>query len=65
MKVITNEEFSTFPVVDGYKQCPSGDYSQITYFRNNCIFEDNCIFGNNCTFEEGSIFCNLSFFLIN
>ena len=56
MKVITKEEFDNFPVMDGYKQCPSGDYSQITHFTDKCNFEDFSKFGNNCIFHDESIF---------
>ena len=67
MKVITKEEFDSFPVVDGYKQCPSGDYSKITLFQDRCTFGDNCKFGSLsnfircCIFGENCIFgddCN-------
>ena len=67
MKVITKEEFDSFPIVDGYKQCPSGDYSKITLFQDRCTLGDNCKFGSfsifirKCLFGEKCIFgdaCN-------
>ena len=55
MKVITQitqEEFDNFPVIDGYKQCPLGDYTQIKYFGKCCTFDDNCILGNHNSGKE-------------
>ena len=56
MNVINQEEYNTFPVVNGYKQCPSGNYTQIKYFGERCTFDDNCIFGNDCNFGESNKF---------
>ena len=40
---ITQEEFNRIPVVDGIKQCPLGDYSQISSFAERCSFENGKI----------------------
>ena len=50
MKVITQKEFDNFPVINSCKQCPSGNYTQIKKF------EDNCVFGESCKFWEYSEF---------
>lgn len=52
IKVYTEEDFDKFPVVDGIKMCPSGDYSEIKIFPVNCSFENDCVFGNDCIFED-------------
>ena len=51
----TEEDYNNFPVIDGYKQCPSGDYSRLKFFHK-------CIFGNNCVFRRFSNFsCGCKF----
>ena len=50
--IITKEMFENFPMVDGIKQCPSGDYSQIERFAERCSFEKGCSFANDCSFAE-------------
>jgi hypothetical protein len=32
MKKYTQEEFDALPLVDGVRQCPTGDYTQIMNF---------------------------------
>ena len=73
MKVITQKEFDSFPLINGYKQCPSGDYSKITLFKDRCTFGDNCLFGSfsifirKCLFGKKCIFgddCNFIQLLI-
>ena len=49
MKVITQKEFDNFPIINSCKQCPSGDYTKIKQFENDCSFGENCKFGN-CEF---------------
>jgi len=46
VRKITQEEFDNFPVIDGRKQCPSGDYSEIKVFGGRCRFGEGCSFGN-------------------
>ena len=55
MKVFTQAEFDSLPVVDGVKQCPTGDYSQIKTFGEHCRFGKSCIFGMSCSFGK---FCS-------
>ncbi|WP_418695577.1 hypothetical protein [Alistipes putredinis] len=45
MKKYTQADFDAFEVIDGIKQCPSGDYSDIQ------IFGEGCSFGERCSFE--------------
>ena len=53
MKKYTQEEFDNFSVDEnGYKVCPSGDYSGIKEFGDCCIFGDGCCFGEKCRFGE-------------
>ena len=46
MKKYTQADFNAFEVIDGIKQCPSGDYSDIQ------IFGERCSFGEECSFED-------------
>ncbi|MFA5897797.1 MAG: hypothetical protein WC829_01660 [Hyphomicrobium sp.] len=39
MKKYTQEEFDALPLVDGVRQCPTGDYTQIMNFGAWCSFE--------------------------
>ena len=50
MKKYTQADFDAFEVIDGIKQCPSGDYSDIQ------IFGEWCSFGACCSFGEGYSF---------
>ena len=50
MKVITQKEFDNFHIINSYKQCPSGDYTQIKQFESYCSFGENCKFGKCCEF---------------
>ena len=50
MKLFTQAEFDNFPIVDGYKQCPSGNYTKIKKFEDDCVFGENCKFGEYCEF---------------
>ena len=52
LKKYTQEEFDAFPVVDGWKLCPSGDYSLIKAFGERCSFGEGCSFGRRCSFSE-------------
>ena len=56
MKKYTQEEFDNFKVVNGYKICQSGDYSNIKILGENCSFGDCCSFGDWCSFGEYCIF---------
>ena len=53
MKKITLDEFEKFEKIDGVKQCPTGDYSQIVCFAKWCSFGESCSFGEWCSFENG------------
>lgn len=43
----TQEELDALPVVNGVKQCPTGDYTAIL------VFPERCRFGKGCSFEDG------------
>ena len=51
MKKYTQADFDAFEVIDGIKQCPSGDYSDIQVFSDRCSFGEDCSFGEECSFE--------------
>lgn len=40
----------------GKRICPSGDYTQITWFREACSFDYNCRFGRSTLFAEDCVF---------
>ena len=50
MKKYTQADFDAFEVIDGIKQCPSGDYSDIQIFGEWCSFGACCSFGECCSF---------------
>lgn len=53
MKIYTQEEFDAIKRDErGYKNCPTGDYSQIKSFPERCRFGEECSFGEYCTFYE-------------
>ena len=52
MKKYTQADFDAFEVIDGIKQCPSGDYSDIQIFGEWCSFGKWCSFGEDCFFGE-------------
>ena len=52
MKKYTQADFDAFEVIDGIKQCPSGDYSDIQIFGEWCSFGERCSFGACCSFGE-------------
>lgn len=52
MKKYTQADFDAFEVIDGIKQCPSGDYSDIQIFGERCSFGERCYFGERCSFGE-------------
>ena len=52
MKKYTQADFDAFEVIDGIKQCPSGDYSDIRVFGKRCSFGRGCSFGEWCSFED-------------
>lgn len=50
MKKYTQEEFDNFTIDEyGYKICPSGNYTEIKKFGEDCIF------GAHCSFENGRV----------
>ena len=56
MKKYTQADFNAFEVIDGIKQCPSGDYSDIQIFGERCSFGRCCSFGECCSFGKGCSF---------
>ena len=56
MKKYTQADFDAFEVIDGIKQCPSGDYSDIRVFGKRCSFGRGCSFGEWCSFGRGCSF---------
>ena len=52
MKKYTQADFDAFEVIDGIKQCPSGDYSDIQVFSDRCSFGEDCSFGEYCSFGK-------------
>ena len=56
MKEYTQADFDAFEVIDGIKQFPSGDYSDIQIFGEGCSFGKWCSFGEDCSFGEGCSF---------
>lgn len=56
MKKYTQADFDAFEVIDGIKQCPSGDYSDIRVFGKKCSFGEWCSFGACCSFGKGCSF---------
>lgn len=52
MEEYTQADFDAFEVIDGIKQCPSGDYSDIQIFGEWCSFGGGCAFGGGCSFED-------------
>jgi hypothetical protein len=56
MKKYTQAEFDAFLIVNGFRQCPSGDYSGIRVFDEQCRFGEWCIFGDGCSFGAWCIF---------
>ena len=59
MKKYTQSDFDNFEVDEnGYKICPSGDYTQISDFGEGCRFGARCSFGEGCSFDEKCSFEN-------
>ena len=57
MKKYTQSDFDNFEVDEnGYKICPSGDYTQTSIFGEGCSFGARCSFGAKCRFGEGCSF---------
>lgn len=53
LHVFTQEEFDAIPRDKyGWKNCPSGDYTQIKNFPERCSFERGSIFGSDAVFEN-------------
>ena len=52
MKKYTQADFNAFEVIDGIKQCPSGDYSDVQIFGERGSFGERCSFGRCCSFGE-------------
>ena len=62
MKKYTQADFDAFEVIDGIKQCPSGDYSDIQVFSDRCSFGEDCSFGEECSFGKWCSFGEDCFF---
>ena len=62
MKKYTQADFDAFEVIDGIKQCPSGDYSDIRVFGKRCSFGERCSFGKECSFGKWCSFGEDCFF---
>ena len=58
MKKYTQEDLDGFKIVVGSKIFPSGDYTEIKEFGDNCKFSNSCEFGNGCRFENSCNFGN-------
>ena len=56
MKKYTQKEFDELPIVDNFKQCPTGDYTSIEYFGELCSFGESCRFGELCSFGKSCSF---------
>lgn len=52
MKKYTQEEFERLPIEDGYRICPTGDYTQVKDFGRGCSFGEWCSFGEGCKIEN-------------
>lgn len=56
-RAITMEDVKKFEKDEyGRRICPSGDYTLINDFDENCIFGDFCRFGEGCSFGERCCF---------
>ena len=51
MKKYTQKDFNALGLFDNFKNCPTGDYSDIEEFDQLCKFESHCVFG------ESRVFC--------
>ena len=64
MKKFTQEEFNDLEIKNGYRICPTGNYTNIKNFGDNCIIGSYCTIGNNsvigksCRIGYGSIIGN-------
>lgn len=57
MKRYTQEDFDNFEQDEnGRIQCPSGDYTEIKAFPNDCDFAQLCLFGQCCIFGARCVF---------
>lgn len=56
MKKYTQADFDTFEVDKvGRKICPTGDYTAIKGFGEQCIFGEWCSFSKGCSYENGAV----------
>lgn len=56
MKKYTQADFDTFEVDKvGRKICPTGDYTAIKGFGEQCIFGEWCYFIEVCSYENGAV----------
>lgn len=64
MKKYTQSEFDEMPIINGWKMCPTGDYTNIKDFVEQCRFGRSCSFGESCRFGGSCSFgraCNCEF----
>lgn len=56
MKKYTQADFDTFEVDKvGRKICPTGDYTAIKGFGEQCSFGEGCYFIEVCSYENGAV----------
>ena len=66
MKKYTQSDFDNFEVDEnGYKICPSGDYTQISSFGEDCSFGVLCAFSVKCSFDKRCSFDERCYFYNN
>lgn len=63
MKKYTQSEFDAFKIINGVRECPTGDYSNVCSFGDQCRFGDQCHFGKSCHFGESCRFENISTYI--
>ena len=56
MKKYTQKDFDDFKVVDGFKICPTGEYSGLSLTGMRCKFDARCEFKNRCKFGRSTEF---------
>ncbi len=56
LRRISQAEFDSFPVVDGVRLCPLGNYYSLRVFSTPCRFEAGSMFGRASYFGKGTIF---------
>lgn len=70
MNLYTPDDVLTFPIVNGVRECPTGDYSAVKTFTNGPFkFGDSCVFSR-CTeflstseFGDNCVFADFCYFM--